>query len=146
MSLLGGCAAQVVVLRKRDFLDLDNPLLAWMLDYDAVSAVLKSLPAFKSLKQDQMEHIFDRFEARQELYKGDTILTQGALVRNKACSGNLIVLIHSQSGIHRARTGKVVVGCWQLCSHHKFHSLLCGLLSISPLCAMQQGAGLVAVQ
>lgn len=71
---------QVVVLRKRDFLDLDNPLLAWMLDYDAVSAVLKSLPAFKGLKQDQMERILDRFEARQELYKGDTILSQGSLV------------------------------------------------------------------
>jgi CRP-like cAMP-binding protein len=27
---------QVVVLKKRDFIDLDNPLLAWMLDYDAV--------------------------------------------------------------------------------------------------------------
>jgi hypothetical protein len=53
-------SAQVVVLRKRDFLDLDNPLLAWMLDYDAVSAVLKALPAFKKLKQEQMEHIFDR--------------------------------------------------------------------------------------
>lgn len=32
---------QVVVLKKRDFIDLDNPLLAWMLDYDAVSAVIK---------------------------------------------------------------------------------------------------------
>jgi cGMP-dependent protein kinase len=72
---------QVVVLRKRDFLDLDNPLLAWMLDYDAVGAVLKSLPAFMGLKQDQMEHIFDRFDARQELYKGDTILSQGDMVR-----------------------------------------------------------------
>lgn len=80
---------QVVVLRKRDFLDLDNPLLAWMLDYDAVGAVLKSLPAFKGLKQDQMEHIFDRFDARQELYKGDTILSQGDLVsgwESGACS------------------------------------------------------------
>lgn len=71
---------QVVVLRKRDFLDLDNPLLAWMLDYDAVSAVLKSLPAFRGLKQDQMERILDRFEARQELYKGDAIISQGSLV------------------------------------------------------------------
>lgn len=71
---------QVVVLKKRDFLDLDNPLLAWMLDYDAVSAVLKSLPAFKKLKQEQMEHIFDRFEARQELYQGDTILQHGDMV------------------------------------------------------------------
>ena len=76
---------QVVVLRKRDFLDLDNPLLAWMLDYDAVSAVLKSLPAFRGLKQEQMEHIFDRFEARQELYKGDTILAQGSLVSGAVC-------------------------------------------------------------
>jgi cGMP-dependent protein kinase len=58
-----GCGLQVVCLRKRDFLALDNPLLAWMLDYDAVSAVLKSLPAFKKLKQEQMEHIFDRWGA-----------------------------------------------------------------------------------
>jgi hypothetical protein len=49
------------VLRKRDFLDLDNPLLAWMLDYDAVSAVLKSLPAFKGLAQEAMEHVLDRW-------------------------------------------------------------------------------------
>lgn len=71
---------QVVVLRKRDFLDLDNPLLAWMMDYDAVSAVLKSLPAFKRLKQEQMEHILDRFDARQELYQGAVVLRQGDLV------------------------------------------------------------------
>jgi hypothetical protein len=51
---------KVIVLRKRDFLDLDNPLLAWMLDYDAVSAVLKSLPAFKGLAQEAMEHVLDR--------------------------------------------------------------------------------------
>lgn len=92
---------QVVVLRKRDFLDLDNPLLAWMLDYDAVSAVLKSLPAFKGLKQDQMEHIFDRFEARQELYKGDTIISQGALVSGRGymsgvcCGGKCVVVAGS---------------------------------------------------
>ena len=32
---------QVVVMKKRDFMDLDNPLLAWMLDYDAVSTCLR---------------------------------------------------------------------------------------------------------
>ena len=31
----------MVVMRKRDFMDLDNPLLAWMLYYDAVSACLR---------------------------------------------------------------------------------------------------------
>lgn len=30
-----------VVMSKREFQDLDNPLLAWMIDYDAVAAVLK---------------------------------------------------------------------------------------------------------
>eukprot|EP00803_Ostreobium_quekettii_P004992 evm.model.scf_3495.1 EVM.evm.TU.scf_3495.1 scf_3495:2198-3749(-) len=39
------CVAQgqvtVVVIAKKDFWDLDNPLLAWMLDYDAVTCVLK---------------------------------------------------------------------------------------------------------
>lgn len=33
----------VVVMSKRDFQDLDNPLLAWMIDYDAVATVLKVL-------------------------------------------------------------------------------------------------------
>ncbi len=33
---------QVVVLKKREFMDLDNPLLAWMLDYDAVAAVIRA--------------------------------------------------------------------------------------------------------
>jgi cGMP-dependent protein kinase len=54
---------RVVVLRKRDFLDLDNPLLAWMMDYDAVAAVLKALPQLKQLKQEQMEQVLDRWAA-----------------------------------------------------------------------------------
>lgn len=32
---------EVVVMSKRDFQDLDNPLLAWMIDYEAVTTVLK---------------------------------------------------------------------------------------------------------
>ena len=32
---------QVVVINKKDFMDLDNPLLAWMLDSDAVTTVLR---------------------------------------------------------------------------------------------------------
>ncbi|GLC48322.1 hypothetical protein PLESTB_000083500 [Pleodorina starrii] len=71
---------QVVVLKKREFMDLDNPLLAWMLDYDAVSAVIRSLPHFKGLKQEQMENILDRFDAREELSQGDTILNQGDML------------------------------------------------------------------
>lgn len=36
---------QVVVINKKDFMDLDNPLLAWMLDSDAVTTVLRVCPA-----------------------------------------------------------------------------------------------------
>lgn len=68
---------QVVVMNKRDFLDLDNPLLAWMLDYDAIATVLKSMPALQKLKQDQMEHIIDSFDSREEFVQGTTLLEQG---------------------------------------------------------------------
>ena len=34
-------SVQVVVMKKRDFMDLDNPLLTWMMDYDAVSTCLR---------------------------------------------------------------------------------------------------------
>lgn len=42
---------QVVVINKKEFLDLDkrSPLLAWMLDFDAVTAVLKVLCHMASL-------------------------------------------------------------------------------------------------
>jgi len=75
---------QVVVMRKRDFMDLDNPLLAWMLDYDAVSACLRTLSILKGVKQEQMEQILDRFDAREELWKGHTIVKQGQLME-KLC-------------------------------------------------------------
>lgn len=75
------------MLKKRDFLDLDNPLLAWMLDYDAVNAVLRSLPAFKRLRPDALEHILDRCDARQELYQGQAVLKQGDSVGGVAGRG-----------------------------------------------------------
>ncbi len=41
---------------------------------------LQSLPAFWGLKQEQIENILDRFDARSELMQGETILNQGDLV------------------------------------------------------------------
>lgn len=38
---------EAVVMSKRDFQDLDNPLLAWMIDYDAVATVLKASIRFE---------------------------------------------------------------------------------------------------
>eukprot|EP00199_Chlamydomonas_sp_CCMP681_P000070 CAMPEP_0119102536 /NCGR_PEP_ID=MMETSP1180-20130426/1251_1 /TAXON_ID=3052 ORGANISM="Chlamydomonas cf sp, Strain CCMP681" /NCGR_SAMPLE_ID=MMETSP1180 /ASSEMBLY_ACC=CAM_ASM_000741 /LENGTH=1028 /DNA_ID=CAMNT_0007086843 /DNA_START=136 /DNA_END=3222 /DNA_ORIENTATION=+ len=71
---------QVVVMRKRDFMDLDNPLLAWMLDYDAISACLRTVPLMKGLKQEQMEQLLDRFDGREEFSQGATIISQGDIV------------------------------------------------------------------
>ncbi|GAX83981.1 hypothetical protein CEUSTIGMA_g11406.t1 [Chlamydomonas eustigma] len=71
---------QVVVMKKRDFMDLDNPLMAWMLDYDAVSACLRFVPHLKGLKQEQMEQILDRFDARQEVANGHVLVNQGDVV------------------------------------------------------------------
>ncbi len=76
---------QVVVMRKRDFMELDNPLLAWMLDYDAVTACLRPLSIMKGLKQEQMEAILDRFDAREELTQGQVILKEGDMVSVCAC-------------------------------------------------------------
>lgn len=33
-----------VALSKRQFVEIDNPLLSWMLDYDAVASVLRVNP------------------------------------------------------------------------------------------------------
>ncbi|KAJ9511311.1 hypothetical protein QJQ45_029755, partial [Haematococcus lacustris] len=71
---------KVVVMKKKDFMDLDNPLLAWMLDYDAVSACLRQVSLLKGLKQEQMEQILDRFDARDQVSQGHVIINQGDLV------------------------------------------------------------------
>lgn len=45
---------QVVVISKKDFLDLDNPLLSWMLDYDAIAAVLRVSPTSLFLQSQEL--------------------------------------------------------------------------------------------
>jgi len=78
------CVAQgevtVVVLKKRDFMDLDNPLLAWMMDYDVVSTCLRFVPALKGLKQEQQEQLLDLFDAREAAMEGATLVRQGDVV------------------------------------------------------------------
>lgn len=71
---------QVIVMKKRDFMEFDNPLLSLMLDYDSVASVLRRLPVFQRLQLEQMEQVIDRLDARQELMKGDVVLQQGAVM------------------------------------------------------------------
>jgi hypothetical protein len=44
---------EAVVMSKKDFQELDNPLLAWMIDYDAVATVLKVYMSFPFSTQDR---------------------------------------------------------------------------------------------
>ena len=45
----------------------------------------QTLTLLKGVKQEQMEQILDRFDAREELWKGHTIAKQGQLVRACLC-------------------------------------------------------------
>ncbi|GMH33287.1 hypothetical protein BSKO_01121 [Bryopsis sp. KO-2023] len=87
---------QVVVINKKDFWDMDNPLLAWMLDYDAVTCALKSLPQLKMLTQPQLEQIIDRFDSREEIHEGDVILREGQPI------DKLYVIKNGDLEVHRA--------------------------------------------
>ena len=42
--------------------------------------MLQGLPYLKGIKQEQMENILDRFDARVEMMQGDTIIKQGDMV------------------------------------------------------------------
>ena len=54
---------------------------------------LQTLPVLKGVKQEQMEQILDRFEAREELSRGHVVIEQGQIVsggvpdRAEQCSG-----------------------------------------------------------
>jgi CDP-glycerol glycerophosphotransferase (TagB/SpsB family) len=64
----------------QDFMNLDNPVLTQMIDYDAVSACLRVIDLFKTIKGEQLEQLLDRFDNREEFKRGQVILNQGDLV------------------------------------------------------------------
>jgi hypothetical protein len=71
------CIAQTrvtaIVMQKREFLEVHNPMLDWMIPYDAASAVLKDQPEVKALGSDQVELLLDRFGPKVEAAR-DTVL------------------------------------------------------------------------
>lgn len=62
-----------IVMQKRDFLEVHNPLLDWMLPYDAARAVLKPAPELRELKTAAFEQLLDRFGPKVE-EPADTVL------------------------------------------------------------------------
>ncbi|KAG1668133.1 hypothetical protein FOA52_003920 [Chlamydomonas sp. UWO 241] len=71
---------QVVVMKKRDFMELDNPLLAWMMDYDAVSSCVRFVDNLKGLTQEQQEQLMDLFDVREQVSEGTVVVKQGDVV------------------------------------------------------------------
>ena len=47
--------------------------------------LLQGLSYLKGIKQEQMENILDRFDAREERLQGDTVIKQGEMVKGGVC-------------------------------------------------------------
>lgn len=72
------CVAQTrvtaIVMNKKEFLDVSNPMLDWMIPYDAARAVLTFQPVVKQLTSDQFESLLDHFEPKQEALQDTQII------------------------------------------------------------------------
>ena len=69
-----------IVMQKRDFLEVDNPMLDWMIPYDAARAVLTHRPEMRPLTSDQFELLLDRFGSKTEVPQGRVLLSAGAMI------------------------------------------------------------------
>lgn len=67
-----------IVMQKREFLEVNNPMLDWMIPYDAARAVLKDQPSVRSLSAEQFETLLDRFQPKSEAVEGATLCLHGA--------------------------------------------------------------------
>lgn len=69
-----------IVMKKKEFLDVSNPMLDWMIPYDAARAVLTHQPVVKELTSDQFESLLDNFEPKQEAVQNTQLLPAGSPV------------------------------------------------------------------
>lgn len=80
----GDCIAdgqvEVLAVPGRDFAAIQNPLIACMQDYDAISEVLHASSELLDLGQDQLENVVEEFE-REELHRGQFVVRRGDVIR-----------------------------------------------------------------
>jgi cGMP-dependent protein kinase len=69
-----------IVMQKREFLEVDNPVLDWMIPYDAARAVLSHRPEICALAPDQFEMLLDRFGSKQEVQQGHVLVNVGTVL------------------------------------------------------------------
>lgn len=76
------CVAQsrvtAIVMKKKEFLDVSNPVLDWMIPYDAARAVLAHQPEVKQITSDQFESLLDHFEPKQEAVQDAQLIQIGS--------------------------------------------------------------------
>lgn len=78
------CVAQTrvtaIVMKKKEFLDLSNPMLDWMIPYDAARAVLTHQPEVKELTSDQFDMMLDSFDPKQEVTQNTQLVPAGSRI------------------------------------------------------------------
>jgi Cyclic nucleotide-binding domain len=79
-SCIAKTRVTAIVMQKREFLEVDNPMLDWMIPYDAARAVLKDAPEVKTLAPEQFETLLDRFQPKCEAHQGATVVAAGAVI------------------------------------------------------------------
>ena len=77
-SCIAKTQVTAIVMQKRDFLEVNNPMLDWMIPYDAARAVLKEQPDVKSLSAEHFETLLDRFQPKAEAAAGATLCLHGS--------------------------------------------------------------------
>ena len=68
-----------------------HPVIPWLCSFQGLSYL-------KGIKQDQMENILDRFDAREERLQGDTVIKQGEMVSRKQGCGDALQGFESIQG------------------------------------------------
>lgn len=78
------CVAQsrvtAIVMKKKEFLDVSNPMLDWMIPYDAARAVLTHQPEVKQLTSAQFDSLLDNFDPKQEACQRTQLIAIGSPV------------------------------------------------------------------
>eukprot|EP01025_Chloroclados_australasicus_P009311 TRINITY_DN1357_c4_g1_i13.p1 TRINITY_DN1357_c4_g1~~TRINITY_DN1357_c4_g1_i13.p1 ORF type:complete len:1025 (+),score=163.68 TRINITY_DN1357_c4_g1_i13:235-3309(+) len=70
-------SVRAIVINKKEFMQLDNPILQWMMDYDAASTVIKGLSQLQQLRSDQLEEILDKFDDLVVNFAGQSVIREG---------------------------------------------------------------------
>jgi cGMP-dependent protein kinase 1 len=89
-------------MQKREFLEVNNPVLDWMIPYDAARAVLSHRPEIRQLASDQFEMLLDRFGSKQEVCKGHVLVEAGAMLDSLVVFITGTIELHDPQGEVRA--------------------------------------------